>query len=206
MVDAIILAAGLSKRMGKQNKLLLPVNGKSLIEHTVDTVLKSEIHNTIVVTGYESSKIIDVLANRKVKIVHNEFFKKGITSSIKAGVNACDPHTRGIMICLSDMPFINYKNLNTLLSDFLKEKEIDNQTIKVPVINEQHGNPVIFSSFYKKIILSNPYTEGCKAIVTKYREHVKYTKFNNPKTFYDIDTKGDYERYCNYSVTPTNYE
>ena len=46
MPDAsvILLAAGLSRRMGAENKLLLPVNGRPMVRHVVDNQSQLTVH------------------------------------------------------------------------------------------------------------------------------------------------------------------
>ena len=51
MISAILLAAGQSKRMGGDNKLTKKYNKKYLINHILDTLIKSKIEKIIVVLG-----------------------------------------------------------------------------------------------------------------------------------------------------------
>ena len=69
-VSAIILAAGLSRRMGEQNKLLLPVNGVPMIRHMVE-IYASISTRIIVVTGYEAGKIETALFGTNVMFAYN---------------------------------------------------------------------------------------------------------------------------------------
>ena len=63
MLSAVVLAAGMSTRMG-QNKLLLNFREKPLIVHAVGTLLASEIDEVIVVLGHETEKMRDQLERR----------------------------------------------------------------------------------------------------------------------------------------------
>ena len=63
MLTIIILAAGLSRRMGIENKLLLPFQGKTIVETTIDNLLAAQIGEIIVVVGHESEKVKAVLQN-----------------------------------------------------------------------------------------------------------------------------------------------
>ena len=76
MISAIILAAGESSRMVNQNKLLLPFGKITLVEHIVDTVLRSKVGEVIVVLGYESIRVRNVLENHSVKIIQNDDYVK----------------------------------------------------------------------------------------------------------------------------------
>ena len=97
MTTAIVLAAGLSRRMGEVNKLLLPFGKKTILETTLDNILSSDIEVVLIVIGHEAQQVKKVLDDylrrniglrRKFFIVENPDYENGITTSIQAGVKA----------------------------------------------------------------------------------------------------------------------
>jgi molybdenum cofactor cytidylyltransferase len=76
MVSAIVLAAGLSKRMGNENKLLLPYNDKTIIETTLQHLLDAGMEEIIVITGHEAKLVSTTIQHLPVTIMHNPFMKK----------------------------------------------------------------------------------------------------------------------------------
>ena len=100
MLSAIILAGGLSSRMGT-NKLLLPYENHTIIEHIVENVCNAGVEEVIVVTGHEAIKVKTALRKFPVKFVHNANYATGITTSIQQGVKSATGN--GYMICLGDM-------------------------------------------------------------------------------------------------------
>ena len=199
MLTAIVLAAGLSRRMGIKNKLLLPFQGKTIVETTIDNLLAAQIGEIIVVVGHESEKVKAVLQNYllpkesgQVRIVENFDYEKGMTTSIQAGIRAAQ--NTHYMVCLSDMVLIRpdeYRFLATQFFDFL---EHDPQTIVQPTFENQRGNPVIFSNFYKKDILETTDTEGARSVVQKYKNHLKLVEMPTNSVLQDVDFKEDYEQ------------
>jgi len=88
MISAILLAAGQSKRMNGENKLIKEIHGIPLIKLSVKNILASSVVELIVVLGYQKEiveKLID--KNEKIKFVFNKDFESGMASSIKAGLN-----------------------------------------------------------------------------------------------------------------------
>ena len=81
MVTAIVLAAGLSQRMGAVNKLLLQYKGKTIIETTLTNILASGIKEIIVITGHEAEKVKGVIQYLPVLIIDNPNYAKGMTTS-----------------------------------------------------------------------------------------------------------------------------
>ena len=67
MISAILLAAGQSKRMNGENKLIKKINGEPLIKHSVTNILESSIDELIIVTGYQN-KILEKVIGKNKKI------------------------------------------------------------------------------------------------------------------------------------------
>ena len=145
MISAILLAAGQSKRMKGENKLVKKIHGTPLIKHSVKNILSSSIDELIIVLGYQK-EIIEKLINKneKIKFVFNKDFESGMSSSIKVGLNYMSKDTQAFFICLGDMPMINSDIYNQLI------KSRNQKDILVPTYNSQQGNPVLFNKSMKK--------------------------------------------------------
>ena len=189
MTDAIILAAGNSKRFGPTNKLLTQLYSKPLISHVVNEICKSKVKNIFVITGKDHDQICDVLNNYRVNVIKNQNHILGINSSISLGIENLDPVSNSVMICLGDMPLLLSKDYNKLLkfnNNFGGENKIT-----VPFNSNQNGNPAIFGSRFYKKLLTLKGDEGGKKIFDENNNHlVKF--FTDFKGFYyDIDVKND---------------
>lgn len=194
MVSAIILAAGQSNRMGEENKLLLPVDGEALVRKFVKSVSLAEVENVLVVIGYEAKKIKNVLSGQCVDFVYNPFYMKGMTTSIKSGIEAVPSESDGFMICLADLPLVKTEDLNILIRTYSHYRVKGEKIVIVPVFKGQQGNPVLFSSEFREKIL-NHNGEGCRGLITKHSENVKEVIMKNGNLIYDIDTQEDYKNY-----------
>ena len=194
MISAIILAAGESKRMGRENKLLLPIKGEALIRRFVKSVCLSEVENVLVVLGYQSDKIKEVLIDQPVDFVYNPLYMSGMITSIKAGISASSINSKGYMICLSDMPFVRTVDLNIILREFTFLRAKETELVAVPIFNGRRGNPVIFSSEFREEILRHK-GDGCSGIIEKNHTNVREVYIENENIFYDIDTPEDYEKF-----------
>ena len=76
-VSAVVLAAGLSSRMGGPHKLLLDVGGEPMLRRVVRSVLAVDPAEVIVVTGYRAEDIKAALDGLPVRFVHNPAFAEG---------------------------------------------------------------------------------------------------------------------------------
>ena len=199
MLSAIVLAAGLSNRMETENKLLLPFQGKTILETTLSNILEADIGEVIVVVGHEAEKVKAVLKNYSIIIVENLDYHKGMTTSIQTGILATQnsklkTQNSGYMICLSDMVLIEPYEYRLLAQQFLDFYKQDEKVIIQPVFKEKRGNPVIFSSFYKNVILETEDTEGCRSVVQAHKKHVKLVEMPTNHVLQDVDFIEDYKR------------
>lgn len=192
MLSAIVLAAGSSKRMEGENKLLLPFLGATIIECVVKTILAAGITEVIIVTGFQKEKIETALENYPVQCVHNPNHEKGMTTSIQTGVSVCNGN--GYMICLGDMIAVTANEYAMLKDQFEIFVAINASGICIPVYNSKRGNPVIFSATYRNEILAHTEMEGCKKIVQANQQNVYEVVMPFNHILQDIDYKGDYEK------------
>jgi len=192
MLSAIVLAAGLSTRMGAHNKLLLYYKNKTVIACVVETILEAGIKDIVVVTGHESENIKYALRNLPVKFEYNSRYAEGMTTSIQCGVNATLGNA--YMICLSDMVMITAEEYTFLKDSFENKLLLDSKCICIPMYKNEIGNPVIFSAFYKDAIFQNQYMEGCKNIVQSNKEHVYYVETETSHILNDFDYPEEYQK------------
>lgn len=193
MIEAIILAAGTSSRMGKDNKLLLPVNNKPMITHVVDHLSKTQINNLIVVTGHEDSLVKAALENRTIEFTHNPNFITGMTGSIQTGVKQLSPKCDGFLVCLSDMPFLLANDYQILIDAFYQAKTKIEHPIVIPVKDGRKGNPVLFDQHFKSDILAHKKPEGCRDILINNSKNLIKAPVQSDAFFKDIDTPEVYK-------------
>ncbi len=182
----------MSTRMGARNKLLLPFNGKTLIERTVDTLMASGIDEIIVVVGHEAEAVKAALAGKEIRPVENPDYREGMGSSIRAGVAAVSAKARAIMICLADQPLLEPADLNRIISA-LDEANAAGKTIVVPFYRGQRGNPVILDAGYKNAMIDVVGDIGCKRIIKQNPDDVFMIEMATDHVVRDIDSIDDYE-------------
>jgi molybdenum cofactor cytidylyltransferase len=194
MISAIFLAAGLSSRMEGENKLLMTLNGKTILQLTLESILASEVMEVIVVVGHQQENVRETIERNKypVKIVENEDYKSGMTSSIQAGIRHASEFCEGYIICMGDMPLLETRHYNSVILGFRKSFIFQKDCIIIPFFDGRRGNPVIFSSAYKSEILAHKKPEGLKEVIEKYPEKVSKIPMETKIRILDIDKKEDY--------------
>ena len=183
LIKKIVLAAGLSNRYGKKNKLTQYINSKPVIIHLIDKLLSIyDPGELLIVIGYEYKTITNLIDNPKIKFVYNPDYKKGIGSSIAAGVRELEHVIVGAMIIPADMPIVSIKDLIKLQKKFLK---LNCSKVIFPKCKSKIGNPVLLPRSYFKILESLKEDFGAKSQIKKNDIVTVNTDIG---TVFDIDT------------------
>ena len=188
MISAIILAAGLSKRMELGNKLLLEKKETPIIKITLDKIKAAKVKEIIIVLGKNSKSFKNVIEDKSVKLFFNSNYKNGISSSIKKGIEKVDNSCEGALICLADMPSIKTSTYNKIIDAFYKYKK---QNI-IPYFNKKKGNPVLFSKSYFKYITNITGDVGARNLIRKNKKDFKKLTVTDEGILEDIDNNEQY--------------
>tara|TARA_B100000029_G_scaffold363470_1_gene356524 strand:- start:111 stop:683 length:573 start_codon:yes stop_codon:yes gene_type:complete len=189
MIKAILLAAGQSKRLKNENKLIKKFKNKSLINYPLNSLIKSNVNKIIIVLGHESVKIKKIIKkNKKIIFVINKRYKSGISSSIKVGLKKISKKDNGFIIIQSDMPFIKTTIINKICTSITKKKYL----IHAPKFKKKIGNPIGFD-----ISLINKFKKikgniGAKFMVKRLKKNTNFIKVSSGKFFKDFDLSKDF--------------
>ena len=182
-IKKILLAAGESKRFGNKNKLLELINGKPMINHILDTLFEIfDPEEIIMIVGHEHRIIKKIIFNKKIKILENLDYKRGIGTSISLGVKHLETDIDGVMVIPADMPYINSKDLINLEQKFI---ELNCEKVVMPEHDSRIGNPVILPRIYFNILKNLKEDFGARSLIRKNDIITLKTGFG---TIFDIDT------------------
>jgi len=200
MVSAILLAAGSSKRMGEQDKLMLSYKGKLLVNHVLQQLWAANIDELIIVRKDNTEHLLREAArlspqddSKRIKIALNPDAKLGMTTSIQAGVGNARKDTQGYMICQADMPLITTNEYNKIITEFNSNISVNPRLITIPFFQNQKGNPIILSSAYFQEILDHKEMEGCRALVMANVQEIQRVKMQSDSVLVDVDTPEDWK-------------
>ena len=189
MISAILLAAGQSKRMGGDNKLIKKYNKKYLINYIVGTLIKSKVDKIIIVLGFQSPKVRKITAkNEKINFIYNKNYKSGISSSIKAGLKRVSKKNIGFLIVQADMPLISKNIINSICYVVKKNRK----EIIAPTYKGKMGNPIGFKYSMVKILNKVKKDTGAKKIILRNKKRLGFIKVNSKSIFKDFNTKRDF--------------
>ena len=189
MIKAILLAAGQSKRLKSENKLIKLYKKKPLINHSLNALHKSKVNKIIVVLGHQKKELQKIIKrNNKNIFTYNKEYKKGMASSIKVGLTKVNKKDKGFIIVQSDMPFIKSSDINKIYNSIKSKKYL----VHVLKYRNRVGNPIGFDiSIMKKFKKING-DVGAKFMVKRLKKETRFIKINNLKSFKDFDKVSDF--------------
>jgi molybdenum cofactor cytidylyltransferase len=190
-IGTIVLAAGASSRMGR-SKQLLEIEGEPLLCRCIKIALAVNTDNVVVILGANEKPHREIIGQLPVHIISNYYWKTGMGSSIKTGLNyliQSDGQLDGVIILVCDQPSLSVEHLRKLIDSF----NVTKKPIVASGYSNSSGVPVLFGrSFFSNLLLLSD-DQGAKKIVNQFPDQVETIDFPNGSV--DLDTEEDYQNY-----------
>ncbi len=190
-IAIIIMASGLSRRMGV-NKLLLPVLGKPLCGHIIDTAIKTG-YRVVVVSCYD--EVLSIAGECGATAVFNGEAEAGQSRSIRLGLKtatACD----AAIFCPADQPFISVATLHGLTEEFCRTGKIVTASY-----GGQSGSPVLFPRAYFEKLSSLTGDMGGRAVIKEHPNETTSYAVHDLSEGFDIDDENDLLTLANQNIS-----
>lgn len=187
-VAGIVLAAGPSTRMG-ENKLLLLLDGETVLTRAVRRALAARLDPVIVVLGHEAERAVRALDGLSCRTVVNPDYARGMNSSARTGIAAVPEDAAAAVILLADMPFVTAEMIAATIERY---RESD-----APLVLSEYGGVQAPPTLYDRSLfaeIGSPEGEGCgKRVVRRHRDEAAALRWPAP-ALADLDRPEDYER------------
>ena len=189
MIKAILLAAGQSKRMKSENKLIKLYKNKPLINYSLNVLTKSKVNKIIIVLGHQHKELKKIIKkNKKIIFTYNKNYKKGMASSIKTGLKKISKDDKGFIVAQSDMPFVKQSYINNICRSINSKKFL----VHALKYKNRVGNPIGFDSSLIKKFKNIKGQFGAKFMVKRLKNRTNFIKTISIKSFKDFDKASDF--------------
>ena len=188
-LSCILLAAGLSRRMGEANKLLLRTRGRTMVARVAGQLSTFPFCETLAVIGYEAEAISQELKSSGFRSIVNGEYEKGRASSVLAGLRALKESCDGVVIALADQIHLTHEDIVELHQAF----NMTEASILVPFYQGKRGNPIILGSEHIEKVLAS--VESCRSYIDRHPEEVYRYEARSEHFVVDVDTPEDWQKY-----------
>ena len=190
-IRALILAAGLSQRMG-EFKPLLPLRGRTMIENSVGSVLCGGSETAVVVTGYRANEVESVLRSAygdRVAFARNEeYASTDMMRSIQIGAAAL-PTCDAFFLLPGDMPVVAAGTFDQLLA----ARESEKAPVVFPTLGGYRKHPPLIDARLIPAILAFDGDGGLRELWKRYENDILTVPVDDAGVWVDLDTPADYQ-------------
>ena len=183
-VAALVLAAGSSRRMAGDNKLLQPVGGVPMLRRVTNAALASRCAAVVVVTGFAAEEAQACLAGLEVKFAHNPQHLTGMASSLRCGLSALAADVDAVVVLLADMPCIHGGHVDRLIAAF----DPGQPKIVVPMKGGRRGNPILWPRSFFAEMQTVAGDVGARELLRRHADEIEALAFDDDAIFADVDT------------------
>ena len=182
---AVILAAGISSRMG-EFKPLLPMGEETVIRNVVRVLQTAGVSRILVVTGYQSEVLQEHLAHTSVMFVHNErFAQTQMFDSVRLGLAAMGDSCEKILLTPADVPLVQPDTVRTLLAQ-------SGDCVR-PLYHGKPGHPLLLHRSVVPALLACSGEDGLRGAIGEAGLTIRDVEVEDEGTILDMDTPQDYE-------------
>jgi molybdenum cofactor cytidylyltransferase len=188
-IVGVILAAGSSSRLGRP-KQLLPLGDRPVLDHTVANAAASSLDGLIVVLGHEAAAIEAQVDLGPARVVRNDAYREGQSTSLRAGLAALPTDTAAALFILGDQPLIGPAILDALITAYRRTAA----SIVMPTYDGQRGNPVLIARALFPDLARITGDQGARGVIRAHATEVLDVPIPGPPPTDDLDTQEDYDR------------
>jgi molybdenum cofactor cytidylyltransferase len=190
MIAGLILAAGESRRMGR-DKALLNYRGRSFLSAIIATLQAAGAEKIAVVLGHHAAEIQRSIASLDTLIAYNPNYRAGQTSSLQAGLAALTEFApEAVVLCLVDHPAVTPGVIQQLVERYRLSKA----PVVIPTYHGERGHPVLLgNALIPELMHLDPGT-GANSVIHKYGETTELVEVDDAGVVLDIDDPESYEK------------
>lgn len=187
---AVVTAAGSAERFGGK-KLLAPVAGEPLLDHTIRSLLEGGVAEVIVVVSADArrelARDVKAMNDARVRPLENDDPSRGMFSSIQIGVAAAVGDA--LLVLPGDMPYVRPETVRALIAKFRERAAIVS-----PRYKGKRGHPVVMPLTLRDEIAGTASTANLHEVIKHHQDERVDLEVDDAGVNRDVDTPADLER------------
>lgn len=190
MIEAVVLAAGLSSRMGEPKPLVL-IHGQPALSHVLRTLKQAEVEEPIVVLGAAAEEIRKAVDLSDCRVLVNPAPESGLSTSLRLGLGAVGSDAAGALIVMSDMPALRPETIRSVIT--LAD---DGAQVAAPTFGGRRGFPVYLArALFAELAPTLAGDAGARAFLKRHPQLLKTVEVDDPGSVQDFDRAEDLARF-----------
>lgn len=191
IIGAVVLAAGMSRRMG-QPKQLLPWGKTTVIGQVVNVLQAAQVAQIVVVTGKSREQVEQTLKNTSAQCVFNPRYETSeMLTSLKVGISRLHDEIQAVLVVLGDQPQIQVSVVKGLIEQYCLGKGL----LIVPSYQMRRGHPwLVDRSLWQEILQMDDERESMRNFLNHHAQDIVYYLVDTPSILTDMDTPEDYQQ------------
>lgn len=187
MIVAIVLGAGLSKRMGK-TKQVLDVDGSPMLQRVLEMLRRTKVERTVVVLGADAELVKKKVKFQKELVVYNERYSLGMSESLKVGLRSAGNRAEAAIVMMSDQPLVTSSTVDKIIDAY----RLTGPLAVVPTFGGTRGNPVLLDRKLFAAVKGIKGDVGAKSVLKENKRRVLELEVQDRGVVSDVDTPEDY--------------
>jgi molybdenum cofactor cytidylyltransferase len=189
VISGIVLAGGMSSRLG-QPKQLLELGGRPVLQYVLDAAARAGLDELVVVLGHAADRVSSAIhLPEGARSVLNPDFATGQASSLRVGLRAASPESQAALILLGDQPRIRAEVIRSIVEAYRRTGALMVQAR----YRGTPGHPVLMDRGVWAQVEAVEGDRGARDLLAAHPEWIHRVDFDAPLPA-DIDTWEDYER------------
>ena len=189
-IGALIVAAGMSKRMG-EFKPMLSIGSISIAQRIIATLNQAGVSKIVMVTGYNASVLERHLAGNGIIFLRNDNYERTqMFDSVKIGLDYLRDKCDKVLFTPVDVPLFTAKTVHSILDS--------GASLACPMCEGKRGHPILIASHLISEILCDCGEQGLKGAMDRCSEPLLRIEVDDPGTIHDADTPEEFSRLLNY--------
>jgi molybdenum cofactor cytidylyltransferase len=187
---AVVTAAGSAERFGGK-KLLTPIAGEPLLDHTIRCLLEGGVSEVIVVVGTDArrelARDVNAMNDARVRPVENPDPSPGMFSSIQVGVATANGDA--LVVLPGDMPYVRPETVRAVIAKFRERSAIVS-----PRYKGKRGHPVVMPLSLRDEIVATAPTANLHEVIKRHQDKRVDLDVDDAGVVRDVDTPDDLAR------------
>lgn len=190
---AVILAAGLSSRMGTL-KPCLHFGGTTALERVALSLKAAGVRDVVVVTGHEQHRTAAELERLNLREAHNPDYPLGMFTSVQAGSRRLSQDIDAFVVLPVDCPLVGPEVISALMESYGP-----NDDVIYPTCCGRRGHPPLLSARLRPALEAADRGSNLRAFLESRVAAEREVEVSDISILLDMDTAEDHRRLARFA-------